>query len=377
MSPARAKLNGSILPMSNPVSLEQLPRIGTNLGDNLLDAIQTVVAARREADDPQGSAAARLLAKSMTSSTGRGTNQYQTLNPSYFARKILPFWQVLDERGESIQAQIPIRQTVGESWRWQPRYAQQIAYKGNVDEFRAFLLDPERAAGHSATGASVQWIRPLGLFLVHEGKNRVAFLASQGEEWMPAWVSPCEYPAAVDLMLFEVEEYGEVVFVCVKDNRYAVIVQHPAWTLPILYAYGVQKGHALIRAEEVLEGIRNGETDVYGKRTAQAKGFDMTALPTPEEDECEGLPQPIATHKGLRVSYRSIVWPWVIMSLILLIGGMLVKADPMANLQQMIGVAMMIGSAGAFIGFLISLQKIKVSILGAVPRMQSVRRRRP
>jgi hypothetical protein len=347
-----------MLPMNTPENLEQLPRIGTDISEDLRYAIQTVVAARREADDWRGSAAARVLAMCI----GNNNRQQPTLTPLVFGRAILPFWGDLNDLGEPIQANIPLNQTVGESWRWNPRNAPEIAHNGNIDEFRAFLLHPDRAAGDGTSRATVRWVRPLGLFLSCEGKNRIAFLASLGEEWVPAEVTPCGYPAAADLTLYEVEEGGEVVVVCVKENRYAVIVHHPAWTLPVLRAYGVQTGRALMCAPEVLAGIRRGESAGYGRRTAARQGFDMTTLQTPEEERRGNVPQSLAAHGNLSVSYRSILWPWITTILMFCVGAVLTLDGFLTTSQQMIGSAMLIGSISAIAGFLICLHKVKVSI---------------
>lgn len=352
--------------MNTPKSLEQLPRIGADISEELLDAIQTVVAARREADDWRGSAAARVLAVCI----GDSHKQQPTLTPLIFGRSILPFWGDLSDLQEPIQASIPISQTVGQSWRWNPRNAPQIAHSGNIDEFRTFLLHPDRAAGDGTSRSIVWWIRPLGLFLSYEGKNRIAFLASHGEEWMPAEVTPCGYPAAADLTLYEVEEGGRMLVVCVRENRYAVIIHHPAWTLPILRAYGVQTGRALLRAHEVLAGIRRGESNGVGKPTAVLQGFDMNALETPEDAGYRDVPQSVSTHKNLSVSYRSILWPWIVTTSIFFIGGILTRDGFSTTLQQMIGSAMLIGSTGAFVGFLTCLQKVKVSVTGQASRTQ-------
>jgi hypothetical protein len=355
-----------------PANLQQLPRIVSDIDSSLLDRIRTVVAARRDADDDKGSAAARVLAMSIH---GRDKH-HGTMNPICFGRAILPFFGGYSDTQSPIQALIPIDQTVGESWKWGPQHGAQIAHNGNVDEFVAFLLHPDRASGDSSSRAMVLWIRPLGLFLSHEGKNRIALLAAQGAEWMPAEVAPCGYPPADTLELYEVEEYGETVVVCVKENRYAVMVRNPAWTLPILRAYGVKEARELVRADEVLAGIRQLESNKNRMRITHNTGFDMSTLLTPEEQERACAPQSLATHEDLRVSYRSILRPLTVTALIFFSGALLTTVGFTDQISKIAGSVMLVGSSGVFAGFFACLYRIKVSVNDSTQQVQGRRRYR-
>jgi hypothetical protein len=355
-----------------PTNLEQLPRIVSDVDSSLLDKIRTIVAARRDADNGEGSAAASILAMTI-----HGRHKHHgTMNPFCFGRAILPFLSGYSDAQSPIQALIPIAQTVGESHRWSPQNGAIEARNGNVNEFVAFLLHPDRASGDSNSRAMVLWIRPLGLFLSHEGKNRVAFLAAHGEEWMPAEVTPCGYPPADTLELYEVEECGETVVVCVKENRYAVMVRNPAWTLPILRAYGVKEARELIRADEVLAGIRQLESNRNRMRTTHNTGFDMSTLLTPEEKEHAYAPQSLATHEGLSISYRSIVWPLAVTVLIFFVGMLLTRHGFTDQITRIAGLVMLVGSSGVFAGFIACLYRVKVSVIDFTQQGQGRRRYR-
>lgn len=357
--------------MSESTPLESPPRVGTDVDEQVLKIVRYTVAARREADDPLSSPAVRMLAMSI----GNGDDHHQTPDPYGFARTLLPFWHWTNPSQGPRQALIPLDQTVGHSWRWHPRHAEEIATGRDVAAFRAFLLHPDRSAGQASSRAIAGWIRPLGLFVMHEGKNRVAFLASEGESWMPAQVTEFTYPAAAELTIYAVEECGQSVFVCVRKERYAVILTNPAWTLPILDAYGVKRGGHLGRADEVLAGVRRGEANAFGEHIAPPNGFDMNTLPKQGDVTHEERAQPIMTHENVRIRYRSIIGPWLTMTVLLMIGGALTRNGFSTTGWGWIGSILLIGACGAFAGFLVCLYRVRVVVIDVVP-MRALRTKR-
>ncbi|RST54053.1 hypothetical protein [Variovorax sp. DXTD-1] len=103
--------------MSESTPLEPLPRVGTDVDEQVLKIVRYTVAARREADDPLSSPAVRMLAMSI----GNCDDHHQTPDPYGFARTILPFWHWTNPSQGPLQALISLDQTVGHSWRWHPR----------------------------------------------------------------------------------------------------------------------------------------------------------------------------------------------------------------------------------------------------------------
>ena len=98
------------------------------------------------------------------------------------ARWVLPF---LDSRsGECTSGEIPVDRTLGESWRWTEQY--QPSPDGRP--LAAYLADPARGSRGDKDEAVVLCIEPLGLYVAHEGKNRVRFLREQGCPSMGALV---------------------------------------------------------------------------------------------------------------------------------------------------------------------------------------------
>jgi hypothetical protein len=349
--------------MDAMTAVEPLSRIGADVDEQVLKVIRHIVAARRAADDPQAIPAARMLAMSL----GKCNDPGQTPDPYNFARSVLPFWHWTNPSVGKHRGLIPLDRTVGHSWKWQPRLAEEIAHGRDIEAFRTFLLHSERAAGQALSRAEAAWIRPLGLFMMHEGKNRIAFLAAEGESWMPAQVTEFSYPPAADLTLYEVDEAGSSVFVCVRQNRHAVILANPAWTLPILEAYGVKRGARLERADEVLVGIRRGELDVTGRLTAPACGFDMKRLPTAEEMAYEAREQLLVSHENLKVSNRSIFWPWMTMTALLVIGGLLARNGLPSTFLEWSGSVLLVGACGALAGFWVCLHRVRVTVVDMAP----------
>jgi hypothetical protein len=151
-----------------------------------------------------------------------------------FFRAILPF-SSRSPIGKAFPAMVPTRQTIGCSWKWW----KDSLDADKVESYRAFFLDPARA-DEGPNRAEYDWIQALGLFLAGEGKNRVTFLREMNEDWIPAHVTPCTYPAADRIAIYREKFAGEEKFWAVLDDRFAEPLEQPRWAMPILRAYGVE-----------------------------------------------------------------------------------------------------------------------------------------
>jgi hypothetical protein len=132
---------------------------------------------------------------------------------------------------------VPTAQTIGASWRWHTEFVQEH----KREDLLAFLQSPERAMPRARERAEYFWIKPLGLFLAHEGKNRVGFLRDMNVDWIPARVFPCGYVAPERLTLYELGPRERTSWWAVLDGTWLEPVVHPNWALPILRAYGVRE----------------------------------------------------------------------------------------------------------------------------------------
>ncbi|UKD18052.1 hypothetical protein L3V59_42005 (plasmid) [Burkholderia aenigmatica] len=153
-----------------------------------------------------------------------------------FFRTVLPFSD-LEPCGEAFSALVPTSQTIGASWRW----TTDTVPKAERPALLSLLQDPVRATADDFERADFIWIKPLGLFLAHEGKNRVGFFRDMGAQWIPAHVAPYDYPAAERLAIYAVEHARQNVYWAVLDGQLLEPINHPDWALPVLRAYGVRE----------------------------------------------------------------------------------------------------------------------------------------
>lgn len=151
-------------------------------------------------------------------------------------RAILPFASI-ERDGEEFSALVPTAQTIGASCKWRTDSVKER----NVEDLLAFLQSPERAMPRARERAEYFWIKPLGLFLAHEGKNRVGFLRDMNVDWIPARVFPCDYVAPERLTLYEVGRRERTSWWAVLDGTWLEPLAHPSWGVPVLRAYGVRE----------------------------------------------------------------------------------------------------------------------------------------
>lgn len=104
------------------------------------------------------------------------------------------------------------------------------------------VTGPENATRDHFERAQYFWIRPLGLVLPYEGKNRVDFVREMNGGSIPALVSAYDYPAAAQMKYFRVQVNGRLEYWAVLDERWVQRMEHPEWVVPVLEAYGVIEG---------------------------------------------------------------------------------------------------------------------------------------
>lgn len=147
-----------------------------------------------------------------------------------FLSVVLPFLD-LTPREHELPARIPTDLAVGEGGRGH--------FKTHDRALLASLCHDDRAFRDEKDTATALWIRPLSLFMVHEGRSRVRFLRSMGAATMPAAVTPIDYPAANRLTMYRVEVAGRELVWLVLDDQYLRELRYPALSVPFLRAYGV------------------------------------------------------------------------------------------------------------------------------------------
>lgn len=83
------------------------------------------------------------------------------------------------------------------------------------------------------------WYKPLGIFVAHEGKHRVAFMRTHRQPAIAAWIDETNYPAAERLKLISLQ--GENEWLALLDHRYLQVIKRPCTTRAYLRAYGVEE----------------------------------------------------------------------------------------------------------------------------------------
>jgi hypothetical protein len=207
-----------------------LKPVDDGIGETLRGEIRTLVDAKYLVDALAHERAGRRLTGAFHDGS-RGPR-----DGSEIFRDILPFAGI-ERDGEQFSALVPSAQTIGASWRWRTESVKEH----EREDLLAFLQSPERAMPRARERAEYFWIKPLGLFLAHEGKNRVGFLRDMNVDWIPAQVFPCGYIAPERLMLYEVGPRERTFWWAVRDGTWLEPVVHPTWTLPVLRAYGVRE----------------------------------------------------------------------------------------------------------------------------------------
>lgn len=226
--------------------------------------------------------------------------------PSFY-RAVFPFVPTWERASDRFSAFIPINQSLGCSWKWRNRNLTPELR----EKYLSFFTDPERAnlTGHSYDKADFMWIRPLGLVLPHEGKNRVDFLREQLIEMIPARVSQYDYPPASRIILYRVNVQSKCEYWAVLDDRWVERVNHPSWANPVLAAYGVLIKHQwppkLPTVQDVSEGFNHpsGNPDFLNNDIVDLEQISLHKVRKHEVLHCS-----LSDFRALRLRNKSLVW---------------------------------------------------------------------
>jgi len=165
---------------------------------------------------------------------------YRSLDPHSFAAQVIPFyWYARSKRSPDsftprYLALVPTATVIGESWRWSPAHLDDQEQKKVIEKaFSAFAAStPERVDSECA---QYTHIRPLGIVLAHEGKNRVALFKERKLPHIPAVVWDEEYVAPERLRIFELAG----ACLAVLDGRFVERVVALHLVRDLMAAHGV------------------------------------------------------------------------------------------------------------------------------------------
>lgn len=231
-----------------------------------------------------------------------------------FFRAVLPFSN-RSPTGKSFPAMVPTRQTIGCSWKWWPDSLD----TDEIESHRAFFLDPARAE-EGPNRAEYDWIQGLGLFLAGEGKNRVAFLREMKEDWIPAWVTPCTYPAADRIAIYREKFAGAEKFWAVLDDKFVESLEQPLWAIPLLSAYGVEFHASWPSRFPSLDLIQTEWNRAKETQTGNSvEPLDLSKLRKKEDHLAEEVKCSLTDIKELRFDFRVHIAAFITAAIIMLV----------------------------------------------------------
>lgn len=190
-------------------------------------AAERLVAIKVKADALLGSSYAGLLAPELAQIS------LKTLDPFGFANLCFPFFE--NKGARTFPALVPASLVVGDSWQW----TENFITRRTPEELANHLLDTRRAIEGDDDCADYFLLAPMGLFIAHEGKNRVRFLRERGASHIPASITTIGYPAAASIQRFRVEISGRIEVWAVLEDCWVQRMPLHAVADEILSAYGI------------------------------------------------------------------------------------------------------------------------------------------
>jgi len=212
-----------------------------------------------------------------------------------FFKEVFPFPGCWKPLGASDLRNVPLELTMGHSWRWYPEHVAQ--------EKRASLRERFLSCTDGTERAVVCWIVPLGLFLAHEGKNRIEFLRSEGATHYPALTTPYDYPSPDRLALIQVPGPHGDEWWAALDHDSIEPLRCPEWSLPILTAYGVSVTKGWPEAYPPYDAVRQ-EVDERSRRNfrpLREASVSLKALQAKEVKAAEEISTSLMDLPGVRL----------------------------------------------------------------------------
>lgn len=223
--------------MTNNASTVGAAQLETTCTPDVAAAATKLVAVKSQLDALVRSTAGRPIVEQLFPDW-RGD---RSIGADTFARRILPFYwyarstKSVEPEGRRYKALVPTDVVIGESWRWSPGHLDNVQQLKVID--RAFSAFEASTPGHAVIEcAQYCYIRPLGIVLAHEGKNRVALFRDRALPHIPALVSEEDYPGPERLRIFELTG----ACLAVLDGRFVERVGALVLVRELMEAYGVQ-----------------------------------------------------------------------------------------------------------------------------------------
>lgn len=207
---------------------------------------------------------------------------YGSIGPYCFADRILPFFRysrsIVRTNGVRYKALVPTSNVIGQNWRWWPHNLDEAKQQRVVEKaFAAF--DASSLDRIELECAEYILIKPLGIVLAHEGKNRVALFKERNIAYIPAMVLEEDYPAAERIRIFKLEGACLAVF----DNQFVERVAALNLVRRLLDAYGVEIENSWPAEFAALDQVLADLDGTQYSHSSKLKPIDMNKLKLDEE----------------------------------------------------------------------------------------------
>ncbi|EHA15242.1 hypothetical protein [Halomonas sp. HAL1] len=152
------------------------------------------------------------------------------LHPDSLMAVLIPFLNWEDQNGQAYRAFVDPKHVVGTNIKGHPENVPPEEVVNRIERYATYF--------GSRDNALYVWYKPLGLFIAHEGKHRVAFMRSHDQPAIAAWVQEAGYPAPSRITIIEPSDDRDE-WLAMLDGRYIQVLRRPNLARKILDAYGV------------------------------------------------------------------------------------------------------------------------------------------
>tara|TARA_R110002072_G_C7966912_1_gene534380 strand:+ start:2843 stop:3856 length:1014 start_codon:yes stop_codon:yes gene_type:complete len=152
------------------------------------------------------------------------------LHPDSLMAVLIPFLNWEDQNGQAYRAFVDPKHVLGASIKGLPENVPAEEVVKRIERYATYF--------GSRDNALYIWYKPLGLFIAHEGKHRVAFMLSHDQPAIAAWVQEAGYPAPSRITIIEPSDDRDE-WLAMLDGRYIQVLRRPNLARKILDAYGV------------------------------------------------------------------------------------------------------------------------------------------
>jgi len=268
-------------------------------------AVQSIVTNKYLIDCAVGDSGARMLAGDLHDGS------YGPHEPLPFLSRILPFSHTCKRTDNGtpdfLNASVPTANTLGCSWRWRGKSLSPAERQKCLSRTTDFQSMVDRHGDIACYG----WVKPLGIFLPSEGKNRVDFLREEGVATIPAKVFEMTYADPGRLAIYRIKLFGFETTWAVLDGRWVEQVSHPTWTIPLMRAYGVEISDkwpdAFPHPDQVQHAFfqRPGVTSPLGNPDAvDASMVDLDTLASINDFESARIKSTLLHLKDTQINHR-------------------------------------------------------------------------